>query len=324
MLVYPLNAPSTPLVSIFKFTANNSIPYRPLSFARPNQGNKSSSTITSKRKRTRPLADLDDSHAGSKKKRRLRLLLITSRLSRPFSTPATHIVDRGSSKIAVWAKKKSSLGQQVLRKAAIMNFARCRIREKEACSRKDSGVSVGEDERAEVRRRASLGVETDVLGEIEVKRWQGPNNLAVHTTWPKTTGRCAERIVQPSPLGLSNYDALDEEDEIDFGYFDDEDKDEETGYEYGDATTSRKDKRKKGEDEEYYTDWNCFDNVQETRIEEEDEYADPFSLSVLSKGLVKEKRPPSPPEGKRAEILKESEREKEVLMMGFNGFGTSL
>lgn len=322
MLAYPLNAPSTPLLSVFKFTANNSLPYRPLSFPRPNQSKKSSTTTISKRKRTRPLADLDDSHSDSKKKRRLRFLLITSRLSRPFSTPATHIVDRGSSKIAVWAKKKSGLGQQVLRKAAIMNFVRCRIREKEAWLRKDSGVSVGEDERAEVRKRVGLGVETGVMKEMEVERWQGPNRLVVDTTWPVTTERCAEKIVQPSPLGLSNYDALDEEDEIDYGFFDDEDQD--AGCEFGDPTVGRTEKKEKEEDEEYYTDWNCFDNTEETTKEEEDEYDDPFSLSVLSKGLDKEKRPPSPPEGIFVEFAKEREREKEVLMMGFNRFGASL
>ncbi|TID19132.1 hypothetical protein E2P81_ATG06113 [Venturia nashicola] len=323
MLAYPLNAPSTPLLSVFKFTANNSLPYRPRSFARSNQGNKSNlNTTTSIRKRTRPLADLDDSPSDSKKKRRLRLLLITSRLSRPFSIPATHIVDRGSSKIAVWAKKKPGLGQQVLRKAAIMNFVRCRIREREAWLRKDSGVSVGEDERAEVRRRVVLAAETGVLKEMEVERWQGPNHFVVDKAWPKTTERGVEKIVQPSPLGLSNYDALDEEDEIDYGYFDDEDND--IGCVFGNPIPLRMDKRDRGEDEEYYTDWNCFVNADETTKEEEDEYDDPFSLSVLSRDLVKEKRSPSPPEGALVEFLKETEREKEVLMMGFTEFGPSL
>jgi len=76
------------------------------------------------RKRGRAAADVDGERSClHKKKRRLRLFLITSRLSPQFSHPATNIVDRGSSKIAVWAKQKS-LGRNLLRKAAILNRIR--------------------------------------------------------------------------------------------------------------------------------------------------------------------------------------------------------
>lgn len=76
------------------------------------------------RKRGRAAADVDGEHSClHKKKRRLRLFLITSRLSPQFSHPATNIVDRGSSKIAVWAKQKN-LGRNLLRKAAILNRIR--------------------------------------------------------------------------------------------------------------------------------------------------------------------------------------------------------
>jgi len=75
-------------------------------------------------KRSRAVADIDGEHSCmQKKKRRLRLVLITSRLSPQFSHPATNIVDRGSSKIAVWAKQKA-LGRNLLRKAAILNGIR--------------------------------------------------------------------------------------------------------------------------------------------------------------------------------------------------------
>jgi hypothetical protein len=79
------------------------------------------------KKRTRAVADIDGEHSCvQKKKRRLRLFLITSRLSPQFSFPATNIVDRGSSKIAVWAKQKA-LGRNLLRKAAILNGVRRRL-----------------------------------------------------------------------------------------------------------------------------------------------------------------------------------------------------
>ncbi|KAG9191125.1 hypothetical protein G6011_09213 [Alternaria panax] len=79
------------------------------------------------KKRSRAVADIDGEHSCvQKKKRRLRLFLITSRLSPQFSYPATNIVDRGSSRIAVWAKQKA-LGRNLLRKAAILNGVRRRL-----------------------------------------------------------------------------------------------------------------------------------------------------------------------------------------------------
>ncbi|KAJ8108934.1 hypothetical protein OPT61_g7819 [Boeremia exigua] len=76
------------------------------------------------RKRGRAAADIDGEHSClQKKKRRLRLFLITSRLSPQFSHPATNIVDRGSSKIAVWAKQKAA-GRNLLPKAAVLNRIR--------------------------------------------------------------------------------------------------------------------------------------------------------------------------------------------------------
>ncbi|OAG03187.1 uncharacterized protein CC84DRAFT_1061139, partial [Paraphaeosphaeria sporulosa] len=86
-------------------------------------------------KRRRAIADVDGEHSClHKKKRRLRLFLITSRLSPQFSHPATNIVDRGSSKIAVWAKQRA-LGRNILRKAAILN----RIRRQSICALETAG-----------------------------------------------------------------------------------------------------------------------------------------------------------------------------------------
>jgi hypothetical protein len=78
------------------------------------------------RKRSRAIADVDSERSCiQKKKQRLRLFFITSPLSPQFSYPATNIVDRGGSKIAVWAKQKA-LGRNLLRKAAILNYIRRR------------------------------------------------------------------------------------------------------------------------------------------------------------------------------------------------------
>ena len=75
-------------------------------------------------KRPRALSDIDGEHScGCKKKRRLRLILVTSRLSRPFSAPATNIADKGSCKVAVLAKQHP-LARNVLRKVALLNSVR--------------------------------------------------------------------------------------------------------------------------------------------------------------------------------------------------------
>lgn len=57
-----------------------------------------------------------------KKKRRLRLELITSRLSKPFATPPTHIISKNASlRVGIWARQKV-LGKNLLRKAALLNL----------------------------------------------------------------------------------------------------------------------------------------------------------------------------------------------------------
>ncbi len=132
------------LSDVFTFTAGPTPAFQ-LSFSQPSPN---LPTAYSRRpkwlKRCRPLADVDGegSEKIRKKKRRLRLILCTSRLSQPYSAPPTHIVDRGPSKIAIWAKQRA-LGKSMLRKAAIMN------RIKKAAVAKEV-----EQRRLEVARRA--------------------------------------------------------------------------------------------------------------------------------------------------------------------------
>ena len=71
-------------------------------------------------KRSRPQEEIG--HFGesvSRKKRRLRRDLVTSRLSRPYATPTTHIA-RGAWRLGVWARQRLS-GGLLLRKGAILN-----------------------------------------------------------------------------------------------------------------------------------------------------------------------------------------------------------
>jgi len=131
-------------------------------------------------KRRRALSDVDGGGSEGRKKRRLRLHLITSRLSRPFSQPASNIVNRGISKVAIWGAKNKALGKSVLRKAAIMNRVRMSM---------DAAKDF-------MRREQERKTEMLSLREIVMKP------------------RPHEMPLPPSPLGLSAYDALDLEDEI--------------------------------------------------------------------------------------------------------------
>ncbi|KAI2466981.1 hypothetical protein F4781DRAFT_330797 [Annulohypoxylon bovei var. microspora] len=92
-------------------------------------------------KRERALHDVDGPGTGelSCKKRRLRLHLVTSRLSQPYSWPATHILNRESGDdspvlsrflkfAAVGALKKAGHQSALVRKAAILNRVRIGVR----------------------------------------------------------------------------------------------------------------------------------------------------------------------------------------------------
>ena len=200
-------------------------------------------------KRRRALSDVDGDGNEGRKKRRLRLYLITSRLSRPFSQPASNIVNRGISKIAVWGKNKSC-GKVVLRKAAIMNAVRLRLSAAKAFMRE-------EQERSKERL---------ALKEIVV---QNPRFL--------------EMPLPPSPLGLSNYDALDLEDEMD-------DDDGEGGLERCSAI---------------YSDF----NIMNPTSGDGDAYEYLDALDGISPDDLPDTPPPPPPEDGIVEMLREKERQ---------------
>ncbi|KAL1604849.1 hypothetical protein SLS60_004389 [Paraconiothyrium brasiliense] len=234
-------------------------------------------------KRRRSTADVDGEHSClQKKKRRLRLFLITSRLSPQYSYPATNIVDRGSSKIAVWAKQRA-LGRNILRKAAILN----RIRRQSISALETAGglgrVLVEQEKEQEQLHLAKLTlmygshdsatqpIGKDSIGLPEVvetrageqirstesspanstgspspplrardedgmREYRSPNDAyADYNTFSKLP-RPAHSPLPPSPLGLSNYDALDLEDEYPdpYAHLDEEyeaEEQEETGVE---------------------------------------------------------------------------------------------
>ncbi|KAF1829117.1 hypothetical protein BDW02DRAFT_583958 [Decorospora gaudefroyi] len=234
------------------------------------------------RKRSRAVADIDGEHSCmQKKKRRLRLFLITSRLSPQFSHPATNIVDRGSSKIAVWAKQKA-LGRNLLRKAAILNGIRRRSFSRlEASGGRARGRSLVEKEKLEAQlelaklefnhgsvdtyTRPVLSQDPSVLPRVAVRTgnhfvvsgspsgsptssrnpsptpsgspplknhteetslFRSPNEAFSYHLPRAQIPRREYPSLPPSPLGLSNYDAFDAEDDASdpYAHLDDDDE----------------------------------------------------------------------------------------------------
>ena len=154
-------------------------------------------------KRVRPRADVDGegSEDAQNKKRRHRLDLVTSRLSRPYASPTTHIASRGEPRIAVWARRKAP-GKNVLRKAAIINS----IKKKDSPKRRmESKIPTSEDEDAYITTYEGSGA---IERPGELLKMQPPQQRHVTD--------------EAVPVGLSNYDALDQEDPYDDLYQDDE------------------------------------------------------------------------------------------------------
>ncbi|KAL1615892.1 hypothetical protein SLS54_008726 [Diplodia seriata] len=191
--------------------------------------------LKKKRKRT----DNDAGTAGPiRKKRRLRLTLITSRLSQPFAVPTTHIADRGRSRIAAWAKqqKKAPWGRALLRKAATLNRATRRSVEQRAGQ---SPNMIPAELEMLLRRKgvemarlawlrgslATVNSTRPVDFPLQYAHQQQPTSslggTAAHTSTTTSTAMAtANRVVEspnfryncyapspPSPLRQSNYDS---------------------------------------------------------------------------------------------------------------------
>jgi len=205
-------------------------------------------------KRRRALSDVDGEGKEGRKKRRLRLHLVTSRLSLPFSEPASNIANRGLCKIPVWGAKNKAHGKSVLRKAAIMNRVRRRMDAAKDFMRLEQ----------ERRSRERLSLREIVL--------QKP--------------RCFDFPLPPSPLGLSNYDALDLDDDI---YDEQEDDVDKVSAIYSDF------------------------NIMNPTTSEGDDYDYLDALDGISPEDLPD-TPPAPPEESIAEMLREDSRGESMFV----------
>ncbi|ETS75755.1 hypothetical protein PFICI_12699 [Pestalotiopsis fici W106-1] len=179
-------------------------PIEALTRGREQKGKNTVSIGTTTNKRGRAIHDVDGprtSHLSSKK-RRLRLQLITSRLSQPFSLPATHILNRDTDedtpvisrfvKLAALGAKKAGHQTTLVRKAAILNRVRLNVRQ--------TAVTRGHDRIWRMTRLAAMShglqLVTDstgamfpgrsgeqVPGPIVPRAWR-PHTTASHPTMP--------------------------------------------------------------------------------------------------------------------------------------------
>ena len=192
----------SPYLDTFSFDVND-MPKPTLHFAltsKPQPASKvpTASTIL---KRARPATDVDGegSEHKQKKKRRLRLDLITSRLSQPYATPTTYIVGRGNTKVKRRSRRRHS-GLSILRMAALINSTRVH--------KIHRGREYLED-------TVRFPIEDSEAYEEKIEMMNERRCLQRHL------GLNVQRRPR-SPLGLTDYDAIDREDP----YGDDDSDDE--------------------------------------------------------------------------------------------------
>ncbi|KAL8763696.1 MAG: hypothetical protein Q9184_000591 [Pyrenodesmia sp. 2 TL-2023] len=160
-------------------------------------------------KRHRVETDVDgENSVESKKKRRLRLDLVTSRLSQPYATPTTHIITRKFPRPGPWAKPRTRV-RSPLRRAAILNAIRIRRAPAKNFGPWETNLLTGLKPQTELDH-----TEVDLITQgVRTPRGPMPNGCSPQQYLPPP----------PSPLGPSKYyDALDDDDDP---YEEDEDSD---------------------------------------------------------------------------------------------------
>ncbi len=155
-------------------------------------------------RRLRKRSRSQDNFAGEeehtqRKKRRLRLDLVTSRLSRPYATPATHIIGTKAWRGGAWARQRSA-GGKLLRKAAILNWISIRGKRGQPCAVEMSKYPAG--------RAAST------YGHIQHRRASNANSIRLFLA-PAARKSPQRAIAPPATFQMpSDYDAFDYEDDV--------------------------------------------------------------------------------------------------------------
>lgn len=134
-----------------------------------------------------------------RKKRRLRLDLVTSRLSRPYATPATHIIGTKAWRVGAWARQRFA-GGKLLRKAAILNWLSMKSKRGPPCAIK--------------MRECPAGRVASTYGHTQHWRASNANSIRLHLA-PGSSKSIQRAIAPLSTFQLpSDYDAFDYEDDV--------------------------------------------------------------------------------------------------------------
>jgi len=153
-------------------------------------------------KRQRSLADVEGggSSENQRKKRRLRLELITSRLSRPYASPNTNIVSRNRVRIGLWTRQPLPAEIPIV-KAAILNSIR-----------RDSAASKElVERRLEFHLAASSHADSDPM-EVDIMPNLGTPHQDLAFVMSPSQGGTEVGVSLPSSY-TPNYDIFDDEDD---------------------------------------------------------------------------------------------------------------
>ena len=174
-------------------------------------------------KRRRAVSDVDGPNTASQgcKKRRLRRYMVTSRLSRPFSEPATHIINREFAtsgdkrflKLAaiLSARRMSSTAStplhhtsqpspsSLLRRAAVINRFRLSVKER--------AVERGDEDVADLATNAALLQQNQGLGFIVGARFPVTSSSATLLAGPGPSGHGQDQSIPPFQLSLAAVEA---------------------------------------------------------------------------------------------------------------------
>ncbi|KAL8773352.1 MAG: hypothetical protein Q9209_001746 [Squamulea sp. 1 TL-2023] len=160
-------------------------------------------------KRVRLQTDVEGENSVDihRKKRRLRVNLVTSRLSLPYATPATHIIpSRRTQRLGPWSRPRLRV-HSPLRRAAILNAIR---------ARETTARPIGRREVSLLKTLKSKPESDHTEIDLVTNGIRTPSDSPPEGNLPQ-----GHIPPSPSPLGPPNYNAFDEEDD----HFDEDDMD---------------------------------------------------------------------------------------------------
>ncbi len=155
-------------------------------------------------KRQRSPADVegDGSSEKQRKKRRLRLELITSRLSRPYASPNTNIVSRSRVRVGIWTPQSPPTKIPIVKAAILNSIRRDSVSSKELEERR-SGFHQAASSHA-----SSDPMDVDIMPNLDA--YAPHQDLA----FMKTPSQGESKVgVSLSSSYTPNYDIFDDEDD---------------------------------------------------------------------------------------------------------------